>query len=120
MKCLYFFFFFSSRRRHTRCLSDWSSDVCSSDLVIGNSRIETRDQNYDLLRLVRDGFASARRGDELLKQALREQVIRHALRMPLHSHDPVGIAGPFHTFDRAIRSVSRDAEFFPRLVDRLM
>src|SRR5262245_64114010 len=29
-----FFFFFSSRRRHTRCLSDWSSDVCSSDLMI--------------------------------------------------------------------------------------
>src|SRR5205814_4648283 len=28
------FFFFSSRRRHTRCLSDWSSDVCSSDLHI--------------------------------------------------------------------------------------
>src|ERR1035438_10555701 len=27
------FFFFSSRRRHTRCLSDWSSDVCSSDLI---------------------------------------------------------------------------------------
>src|SRR5205814_6240945 len=24
--------FFSRRRRHTRCLSDWSSDVCSSDL----------------------------------------------------------------------------------------
>src|SRR5205814_7431828 len=24
--------FFPSRRRHTRCLSDWSSDVCSSDL----------------------------------------------------------------------------------------
>src|ERR1035441_10768226 len=28
-------FFFSSRRRHTRCLSDWSSDVCSSDLIVG-------------------------------------------------------------------------------------
>src|SRR5437016_11934085 len=27
-------FFFSSRRRHTRLVSDWSSDVCSSDLVI--------------------------------------------------------------------------------------
>src|SRR3546814_10394968 len=27
-------FFFSSRRRHTRCaLVDWSSDVCSSDLL---------------------------------------------------------------------------------------
>src|SRR5205814_5606922 len=23
-----------SRRRHTRCLSDWSSDVCSSDLIV--------------------------------------------------------------------------------------
>src|SRR2546428_10371423 len=27
------FFFFSSRRRHTRSDRDWSSDVCSSDLV---------------------------------------------------------------------------------------
>src|SRR6266581_9265878 len=26
-------FFFSSRRRHTRWTGDWSSDVCSSDLV---------------------------------------------------------------------------------------
>src|SRR5207245_8430177 len=26
-------FFFSSRRRHTRCYRDWSSDVCSSDLL---------------------------------------------------------------------------------------
>src|SRR5205814_748993 len=24
----------ASRRRHTRCLSDWSSDVCSSDLSL--------------------------------------------------------------------------------------
>src|SRR6266496_2966285 len=28
------FFFFSSRRRHTRSLRDWSSDVCSSDLLV--------------------------------------------------------------------------------------
>src|SRR5437868_12446121 len=28
------FFFFSSRRRHTRSKRDWSSDVCSSDLVV--------------------------------------------------------------------------------------
>src|SRR5438477_6290690 len=27
------FFFFSSRRRHTRLTCDWSSDVCSSDLL---------------------------------------------------------------------------------------
>src|SRR5262245_5775200 len=38
------YFFFSSRRRHTRCLSDWSSDVCSSDLavLIGRSLFTTR------------------------------------------------------------------------------
>src|SRR3989475_7875157 len=29
----FFVFFFSSRRRHTRFDCDWSSDVCSSDLV---------------------------------------------------------------------------------------
>src|SRR5438445_7112263 len=28
-------FFFSSRRRHTRYWRDWSSDVCSSDLICG-------------------------------------------------------------------------------------
>src|SRR5207249_5757005 len=27
------YFFFSSRRRHTRSKRDWSSDVCSSDLL---------------------------------------------------------------------------------------
>src|SRR3712207_8714934 len=27
-------FFLSSRRRHTRYWRDWSSDVCSSDLII--------------------------------------------------------------------------------------
>src|SRR5256885_15972402 len=29
----YVVFFFSSRRRHTRLQGDWSSDVCSSDLI---------------------------------------------------------------------------------------
>src|SRR5262245_64964664 len=36
------FFFFSSRRRHTRCLSDWSSDVCSSDLTVEQSGVQWR------------------------------------------------------------------------------
>src|SRR5712692_11464691 len=30
---IFMHFFFSSRRRHTRWNCDWSSDVCSSDLV---------------------------------------------------------------------------------------
>src|SRR5258705_4608735 len=33
----FFRVFISSRRRHTRCLSDWSSDVCSSDLATWGS-----------------------------------------------------------------------------------
>src|SRR5699024_6761416 len=32
-------FFFSSRRRHTRSKRDWSSDVCSSDLLRTDSAI---------------------------------------------------------------------------------
>src|SRR5215210_689317 len=33
------FFFFSSRRRHTRYIGDWSSDVCSSDLLGHRKRL---------------------------------------------------------------------------------
>src|SRR5699024_11610473 len=34
-----FCFFFSSRRRHTSSKRDWSSDVCSSDLVVIQSTL---------------------------------------------------------------------------------
>src|SRR5690606_39631922 len=33
LRCQSLCFFFSSRRRHTRFSRDWSSDVCSSDLL---------------------------------------------------------------------------------------
>src|SRR3712207_8555150 len=39
---IFFFFFFSSRRRHTRYWRDWSSDVCSSDLVVAYHLDERR------------------------------------------------------------------------------
>src|SRR2546428_8489111 len=43
LECGYkFFFFFSSRRRHTRSDRDWSSDVCSSDLVLAYDSITAR------------------------------------------------------------------------------
>src|SRR3989440_8371101 len=38
--CRRSFFFFSSRRRHTRSDRDWSSDVCSSDLILTQLRAE--------------------------------------------------------------------------------
>src|SRR5258707_11312592 len=34
------FFFFSSRRRHTRYWRDWSSDVCSSDLLYADGKLQ--------------------------------------------------------------------------------
>ena len=56
-------FFFSSRRRHTRLVSDWSSDVCSSDLtkriltaeeVLKAIALEPDFANQVLLRFVYD------------------------------------------------------------------
>src|SRR5256885_9495557 len=35
----FWLFFFSSRRRHTRLQGDWSSDVCSSDLVLAGAAV---------------------------------------------------------------------------------
>src|SRR5438128_3895696 len=40
-------FFFTSRRRHTRCYRDWSSDVCSSDLLPLFKQSETYRGNGD-------------------------------------------------------------------------
>src|SRR5689334_25205616 len=38
-------FFFSSRRRHTRWNCDWSSDVCSSDLV-GDASVRNFERDH--------------------------------------------------------------------------
>src|SRR5262249_58338174 len=44
---LYVYFFFSSRRRHTRLVSDWSSDVCSSDLAVRALDVLTGEQRWE-------------------------------------------------------------------------
>src|SRR5260370_4702451 len=54
------FFFFSSRRRHTRFKCDWSSDVCSSDLV--KARDDAAIEILDLAPL-RNLKAAEREGD---------------------------------------------------------
>src|SRR5207247_6480009 len=48
---LFVFFFFSSRRRHTRSTRDWSSDVCSSDLLrsLLSSACRERSSRFGLL-----------------------------------------------------------------------
>src|SRR5690554_6961427 len=47
--CFIVFFFFSSRRRHTRCGRDWSSDVCSSDLVVRGRAVVLQQGNQLLM-----------------------------------------------------------------------
>src|SRR5258705_9250954 len=49
-----FIFFFSSRRRHTRCLSDWSSDVCSSDLRLEDNFVISKN-GKEVLPLSKEG-----------------------------------------------------------------
>src|SRR5437899_5004856 len=56
-------FFFSGGRRHTSCLSDWSSDVCSSDLRLDESREAHANQFYENLIRYRD---EARKFGELV------------------------------------------------------
>src|SRR5699024_11217185 len=52
-----FLFFFSSRRRHTISKRDWSSDVCSSDLlymIVKNYFKEQDLENADIDRHAKD------------------------------------------------------------------
>src|SRR3989454_7960717 len=55
---LLLFFFFSSRRRHTRLQGDWSSDVCSSDLVSEFSmEIEPDRQTFPMRNRIISGWS---------------------------------------------------------------
>src|SRR5215203_1740654 len=67
-----FVFFFSSRRRHTRYWRDWSSDVCSSDLL----RRQLTDAEKDG---VRERSASRRAEAAVSLEALR---IGDVIRIP--------------------------------------
>src|SRR5205814_2369653 len=49
---------FSSRRRHTRCLSDWSSDVCSSDLF-DDQPMGTAARVFEYARFFTDAAAAS-------------------------------------------------------------
>src|SRR6266496_6853958 len=64
-----FFFFFSSRRRHTSSLRDWSSDVCSSDLIR-----DAEDEVRRNLRLPRHAVDLVTRGEAL--RGLNDRVYR--------------------------------------------
>src|SRR6266498_4726623 len=99
------FFFFSSRRRHTRCGRDWSSDVCSSDLVerdverrvidvILKALVEA-DDDVDRSTLVTGGEIARQRagGDRELLDASLDEVAR---RRGLGKDDEVGLGIELH------------------------
>src|SRR3989454_10770740 len=77
--CLMSFFFFSSRRRHTRLQGDWSSDVCSSDLLgsaelvaaVADGIARWRLRNYVL-----DPVMVATSGDRLLHRDAEQLIAR--------------------------------------------
>src|SRR5688500_19990481 len=72
-------FFFSIRRRHTRLQGDWSSDVCSSDLLRAH-RIDGS---------MRRTPAVAARVDEYSPSAIDlVKFLRQVLRIPLHQNRP--------------------------------
>src|SRR5215207_10625387 len=80
-ECSIFFFFFSSRRRHTRSTRDWSSDVCSSDLLLARpaaSPYVPIDKPSGYLRLVRSVFAD-QTDDEGRTRTLAEQDLEFVL-----------------------------------------
>ena len=87
-------FFFSSRRRHTRLVSDWSSDVCSSDLSLAEGGRFNAPDDVVL------GAAVAR---ELNYSLGDEIIIAHGLQsvsFAEHKDDPftvVGILAPTGT-----------------------
>src|SRR2546430_3760173 len=72
-----FFFFFSSRRRHTRFDCDWSSDVCSSDLVSMQHSTELREPFLDH-RLVE--LALRQRAERKLQGGIRKWLLRDLTR----------------------------------------
>src|SRR5256885_5139603 len=62
-----YFFFFSSRRRHTRLQGDWSSDVCSSDLIM----LTLVASVLTWIISIPIGVYSAARRDSILDQGVR-------------------------------------------------
>src|SRR5215217_802540 len=88
-----FFFFFSSRRRHTRYWRDWSSDVCSSDLVAEDQpemrallRRALQRQGYEVVEAADGpGLVQAIIDGLLADQTLVPDLIITDVRMPGYS-----------------------------------
>src|SRR3989475_10264550 len=76
--CVVDLFFFSSRRRHTRFDCDWSSDVCSSDLLVDDYVVVDTDA---VCAAIKDIFVDTRSIVEpsgaLAVAAIKQYVAKH-------------------------------------------
>src|SRR5471030_449192 len=118
------FCFVSSRRRHTRCLSDWSSDVCSSDLqraVEYHPTLTRVDRPDRVTHLVLDldppdveSFSMAVRAAHLVRAALAEVGLEGAVKTSgakgVHVFVPVAGGAPAHEAGAATRALAARAE----------
>src|SRR5438093_12351202 len=103
-----YFFFFSSRRRHTRLVSDWSSDVCSSDLTAQNleDKLHYYQQDFGAIRLERqisgtNNAATRKAFTSLLGHLLLDKV----------RHEPVKVL--VKIMQNAVKDIqSRDLEIY--------
>src|SRR2546430_15894385 len=87
-------FFFSSRRRHTRFDCDWSSDVCSSDLV-----------QLELQALLRQAGGAT---DEAVR-LMREAAVLED-RMPAEFGPPPDVKPAHELFGEMLLGAGRAAE----------
>src|SRR5260221_3178195 len=83
MECVNLFFF-SSRRRHTRSLCDWSSDVCSSDLLAGANR--TPEQRLFLSQAVAQFWDAVNRMFGLAQNG-KDAEAREQIRLSLQARE---------------------------------
>src|SRR5262249_59467078 len=106
---------FASRRRHTRLVSDWSSDVCSSDLALGRAGLLRSGDEYihctnlsgDAWRLIRDtgGHVSLCPQIEMSMghgMPAVQDALDHGLLPSLSSGHSVTIAPDFFTVMRTV------------------
>src|SRR5690606_40306462 len=88
------FFFFSSRRRHTRFSRDWSSDVCSSDLV-GVRHGQALRLNQSLANVVQPGPPMLAHGRQPELVVLEVQVVGLVAENQVNDVVALGSAHPF-------------------------
>src|SRR5437016_11087168 len=118
MKFVSFFVFFSSRRRHTRLVSDWSSDVCSSDLIaapgafatLGIPLVEGRDFDD---RDTFDAPFTAIVNQKLATETFPGQdPIGHLINWGMDSPEPMKIVGVVGNVRQAGPAASPESEIF--------